>query len=207
MHPGVAPQAEEQAQHADQEARQQDLVPGEAEEVRPGSGREGGGSPHRRDGARRAACAAPGRKGRKAGPGANSPEQQQQQREARTSGGHASRGISWVLGWRLSRRRSGRWLGIGRGVHHREKALGQLVGLALADLVGLDRHQGVVPAFGLHGHADLPDGAGELCAGGAPPRTGSAARRRTRRERRASRVGQRDGCGGSTSCPRSQSSW
>ena len=31
--PGVAPEAEEQAQHADHQAGEQDLVPGEAEEV------------------------------------------------------------------------------------------------------------------------------------------------------------------------------
>src|ERR671923_1765955 len=50
---------------------------------------------------------------------------------------------------------------VSRGVRHREEALRQLVGLALADLVGLDGHQRVVAALGLHRHADLPDGAGE----------------------------------------------
>ena len=33
LHPGVAPEAEQQPQDADQEAGEQDLMPGEAEEV------------------------------------------------------------------------------------------------------------------------------------------------------------------------------
>ena len=64
---------------------------------------------------------------------------------------------------------------MGRGVHLREEALRQLVGLALADLVGRDGHQRVVPALGLHRHADLPDRPCErapagLLLGGRQPR-------------------------------------
>ena len=50
---------------------------------------------------------------------------------------------------------------VDRGVRQGEEALRQLVGLALADLVGRDGHQRVVAAFGLHGHADPADRAGE----------------------------------------------
>src|SRR4026208_881088 len=55
---------------------------------------------------------------------------------------------------------------LGHRMDHGEEALGQLVGLALSHLVGLDRHQGVVAPFGLHGHRDPADGAGELPAPG-----------------------------------------
>src|SRR5918994_3098121 len=57
--------------------------------------------------------------------------------------------------------------GMGRGVRDREKPLRQLVGLALADLIGLEGHQRVVAALGLHGHAHPADGTGECpLAGG-----------------------------------------
>ena len=51
--------------------------------------------------------------------------------------------------------------GMSRGVRDGQKSLRQLVGLALADLVGLHGHQGVVAAFRLHGHAHPADGSGE----------------------------------------------
>ncbi len=50
----------------------------------------------------------------------------------------------------------------GHGVHHRQEALGQLVGFALADLIGLHRDEGVVASFGLHRHGNASDRAGEL---------------------------------------------
>src|SRR4029079_15941398 len=50
---------------------------------------------------------------------------------------------------------------VGHRVYLGEEPLGQLDGLALAHLVGLHRHQGVVTAFGLHRNPDLPDGATE----------------------------------------------
>ena len=50
---------------------------------------------------------------------------------------------------RGSVRADGAVLRVLQRVHYGEEALGQLVGLALADLVGLDRHQGVVPALRL----------------------------------------------------------
>jgi hypothetical protein len=52
-------------------------------------------------------------------------------------------------------------------VREREKPLRQLVRFTLADLIGLDGHQRVVAALGLHGHAQPADGAGERPLAGA----------------------------------------
>ena len=55
---------------------------------------------------------------------------------------------------------------LSHGMHHRQEALGQLVSLALADLIGLYRDQGVVTPFGLSRHRDASDRAGELSPAG-----------------------------------------
>jgi hypothetical protein len=47
-----------------------------------------------------------------------------------------------------------------------QKALGQLIGLTLAYLIGYYRHQRVMAAFGLNGNADPADGSGELPVSG-----------------------------------------
>src|SRR5688500_4723129 len=55
---------------------------------------------------------------------------------------------------------------LGHGVDFREKTLGQLVRLAFAGLVGLDRNPRVVAAFCLNRHDDASDRAGKLAAAG-----------------------------------------
>jgi hypothetical protein len=51
---------------------------------------------------------------------------------------------------------------LGHGVNLRQKPLCQFVSFALGNLVGLDRHQGIVAALGLNGHRDVSDGAREF---------------------------------------------
>jgi hypothetical protein len=55
---------------------------------------------------------------------------------------------------------------VGPGVHQGEKAFRQFIGLAFTHLIGFDGDQGVMPAFGLHGHSNSTDGAGKLAAAG-----------------------------------------